>query len=62
MPPRFGDYMQATSGGTNAAASSSYGSTSNQGGGPAGMTFNEAANDGNHSQQDNTQDQQDINH
>ena len=40
---RFGGYMAATSGGTNAAASSSYGSTSNQGGGPAGMKFQEAA-------------------
>jgi len=61
MPPRFGDYMQATSGGTNAAASSSYGSTSNQGGGPAGMTFNEAANAGIMSQQEAQQAQQAIN-
>ena len=61
MPPRFGDYMKATSGGTNAAASSSYGSTSNQGGGPAGMTFNEAANAGIMSQQEAQQAQQAIN-
>ena len=61
MPPRFGDYMAATSGGTNAAASSSYGSTSNQGGGPAGMTFNEAANAGIMSQEEAQQAQQAIN-
>jgi len=61
MPPRFGDYMKKTSGGTNTAASSSYGSTSNQGGGPAGMTFNEAANAGIMSQQEAQQAQQAIN-